>query len=367
MSNRKPLVVLATVDPVLRDVTVFGMVVDHPRLVVLRHDIQDDEDGGSIRRVVVSADGVVEDVVVPLEHACLSCAVREDALPTLERLARDARWDAVMLALPVSAESLPVTRALAWATRRSGPLRHLRMAGVASAVDLGTFEDDLLGDDLLDERGLALTADDRRAVGEALAAQVAHVDAVLVHGDAAAFPVSSDLLDHVRAADGRRLDATNGTDPRALLGIEHRLATGDRRLDPLHAAPARSAPTEHGVWTLDLASERALHPERLVEEVHRLGSGRLRSRGRFWVPTRPDSLCVWEGVGGQLSIGEMGRWGRRDADTRLIFTGTDDSRAALVEAFEDVLVTGAEHAAGLAPWLGRPDVLAPWLGSRSPA
>ena len=79
----------------------FGLVMDSPRIVVVRHDIHDDDDGGSIRRVVVDADGVVEDVVVPLEHACLSCAVREDALPTLAPPRRATRrWDSVVLALP---------------------------------------------------------------------------------------------------------------------------------------------------------------------------------------------------------------------------------------------------------------------------
>lgn len=366
MTAPTPLVVLATVDPVVRDATVFGLVTDHPRLVVLQHDILDDEDGGRIRRVVVSADGVLEDVEVPLEHACLSCAVREDAVPHLARLARDPRWDAVALALPVGAESLPVSRALAWSTRRGGALRDVRVANVVAALDLDAFEDDLLGDDLLAERGLALTDDDRRSVGEALAAQVQHVDTLLVGGDRTAHPVASDLLDHLRAPDARRVDRLHG-DPRDLLRHVHDVQRADRRADPLHVAPAAGAPTAHGVWTLDLHSGRPLHPERLVAHVERLGTVAARSRGRFWVPSRPDSVCVWDGAGGQLSVGELGTWGRREPDTRLVFTGVGDWAGDLVDAFADVLMTEAEHRAGLTPWLGREDVLEPWLGDRSHA
>jgi G3E family GTPase len=370
---RKPLIVLATIDPVLRDVVTFGVVVDHPRTVVLRHDIVDGPDGGGIRRVVVDGTGVVEDVLVPLEHACLSCSVREDAVPTLERLARDPRWDAVLLALPVAAESLPVTRALGWATRRGGGLRGLRLASVVAAVGLGTVEEDLLGDDLLDERGLALTEDDRRAVGEALAAQLGHADLVLVADPDPADPevgdlaVASDLIDHVRAADGRRTDGLDALDVPALLAATHDGRAAERRLDPVHAAPVPGAPTGNGVWTLELRSDRPLHPDRLVAEVARLGDGRLRSRGHFWVPSRPDSVCVWDGAGGQLSIGALGRWGRRAPGTRLVLTGVEDVRAELLAAFEDVLMTAEEYAAGLHPWLGREDVLEPWLGDRSAA
>jgi G3E family GTPase len=365
LRDPKPLVVLATVDPLLRDAVAFGVVMDRPRTVVLRHDIVDGPEGGGIRRVVADAGGVIEDVLVPLEHACLSCSVREDAVPTLERLARDPRWDAVVLALPVSAESLPVTRALGWATRRGGGLRSLRLSRVVAALDLATFADDLLGDDLLDERGLALTQDDGRAVGEALAAQVGHADVVLVAGDPAEHPVASDLLDHVRAADGARVDGIYAADADALFAAAHDVRAGDRRLDPLHAAPVPGAPTGNGVWTLELAADRPMHPERLVEDVARLGQGAYRSRGHFWVPSRPDSVCVWDGAGGQLSVGALGTWGRRTPGTRLVVTGIEDVRADLLAAFEDLLLTPQEHARGLAPWLGAPDALAPWLGDRA--
>ena len=367
MNHRKPVLVLATVDPVVRDATIFGLVSDHPRMAVLRHDILDGPDGGRIRRVVMSADGVLHDSGLHLEHACLSCAVREDALPTLERLAADDRWDALLFALPVSAEALPVVRALSHETGRGGRLRGLWVSHVVSALDVEAFEDDLLGDDLLAERDLALTVDDRRSVGEALAAQVAHADTVLVSGAADAHPVGSDLLDHVRAADGVRVEGLYGVDVDVLLRTEHQAHRGERRMDPLHVAPVPGAPTDHGVWTLDLRSPRPMHPERLMEHVWRLGGGRLRGRGRFWVPTRPDSVCVWEGSGGQLSVGDLDRWGRRSPDTRIVVTGTGSQQGELVEAFEEVLMSERELSAGLARWVGVEDVLEPWLGERSQA
>lgn len=374
MRVRKPLVVLATIDPVLRDSTIFAAVIDHPRTVALRHDIIDGPAGGAIRRVVVDATGVLEDTLVPLEHACLSCSVREDAVPTLERLARDPRWDSVLLALPVSAESLPVTRALGAATQRGGGLPSLRLAGVVAAAAGATVAEDLLGDDLLGERGLALTADDSRSVGEALAAQVGHADLVLVAGEGARDGVStweecasSDLIDHLRAPDSTRVDGLYALDLAAVFARRHDARAAERRLDPLHARASSDAPTGHGVWSLELSSSRPLHPERLLADVERLGMGPFRSRGHFWVPSRPDSVCLWDGAGGQLSVGAMGTWGRRTPRTHLVFTGLDDHRAELRRAFEDILMSPQEFAEGLHPWLGREDVLEPWLGARSAA
>ncbi|KGM14510.1 CobW family GTP-binding protein [Cellulomonas bogoriensis] len=367
MARHLPLTALATVDPVLRDSVVFGMVTDAPGTVVLRHDIVDDDGDGAIRRVVLDHTGVVEDVLVPLEHACLSCAVREDAIPVLRDLASQGRWSALVLALPVSAESLPVARALGWAARRGGDLPDVRLASVVGAVDVETCEHDLLGDDLLDERGLGLTEDDRRSVGEALAAQVGHVDVLVVAGERGAHPVGSDLLDHLRANDAVRVDGLHELDTAGLHRMRHDTRTAERRLDPVHAAPVQHAPTGNGVWSLDLRSPRPMHPERLLERIEDLGSGRLRSRGVFWVPDRPHSACVWDGAGGQLSIGELGPWRRRDPFTRLVYTGCGDEAPALRETFDSVILSDAEDARGLAPWLGAEDALAPWLGERSGA
>ncbi|MCL3862379.1 GTP-binding protein [Actinotalea sp. K2] len=368
MTAPLPLVVLTTIDPVLRDTAVAGMLTDAPGVVVLRHDITDGPGGGGLRRLVLDAHGVVEDQHLPLEHACLSCAVREDAVPALRRLADDGRWGVVVLTLPVSAESLPVTRQLGSMMRRGGELSALRVASIVNALDLGAVEHDILGDDLLAERGLALTADDRRSVGEALVAQLGHADVVVVSGEATDHPIDSDLVDHLRAPDGVRVEGTHLLDLSRLVQGRHDSAAGEQRLDPLRARAAHG-PTDNGVWSIELRSSRPLHPERLVDQVERLGSGRLRSRGVFWVPTRPHSACIWDGAGGQLAVGQADSWAGCEPFTRLVYTGTGGGAeiVRLRQAFEDILVSEAEMTEGLVRWLGREDVLSPWLGEQSEA
>lgn len=410
-----PLSVLATIDPVLRDTAVFGLVTDSPRAVALRHDIHAED--GTLRRLVVDATGVVEDTLVDLEHACLSCAVREDAIPTLHELAHDGRWDEVLLALPVSAEPLPVVRALDAAACPGGVLDGLRLATVLTVVDLAAVETDLLDDDLLAERGLALTPTDHRSVGEVLAAQVEHADLVVTTGappapDLAASPATaatlgspgssvppstpddatsprghaavhaawdrrrasartgSGLVDRLRADASTRVDGLERLRFADLSAASHDATVAERRAHPLGVRAAVGQDDATGTWTLELASDLPFDPERLLHQVRRLGTGRLRSRGVFWVPNRPDSMCAWDGAGGQLSIGAVGTWDDTAPRTRLVVTGAADSaddRAGLVAAFDEILATREEVADGGLRWLGREDVLAPWLGERSDA
>lgn len=375
MTPRAEVSVIASCDGVLRASAVFGVVMDDPRTVALFHDIDVEE--GRLHRMVVDASGVVEDDWLEMEHACVSCAVREDAIPTLSRLVADSRWDHAVLALPVTAESLPAARALAGATHHDGPLREARLATVACLVEGSGIEDDLLGDASLAERGIALVEEDERVVGECVAAQLEHADLVVVAGDPDA--TGSDLIDALRGKDSRRLDGLHHLTTAMLRAGRHDAPAAERRCHPLHALhtetsgtgdlsstpPGHVAPTSRA-WMLHLHSDRPFHPERLLENIERLGSGRLRSRGVFWLPNRPDTMCLWDGAGGQLSIGALGTWDevRHPRRTHLVFIGTGDERRALQVAFDQCLAGPDDVSDGGLAWLDREDVLEPWLGER---
>lgn len=121
------------------------------------------------------------------------------------------------------------------------------------------------------------------------------------------------------------------------------------------------------MWTLDLTSDRPFHPARLLDRIEDLGSGALRARGCFWLPSRPGEICIWDGAGGQLSIGEAGPWETCPAHTHLVVTGVEADDAERVrQAFEAVLLSEAEVPTALARWAGHPDGLEPRLGGVEP-
>ncbi len=349
-----PVVVLATVDPVLRDAALFSLMTDLPGTGILRQDL--DPDAGTLRRVISDESGVVEDVTRPLEHTCLGCAVREDSLPALESMVQAGRWQRILFALPVSAEALPASRPLSDPGIRE--VLGADLAAVACVLNADTVEADLMGDDLLADRRMALSADDRRSVGEALAAQLGHADLVLTTGSD---PVGLTLTDHLR---GRRTMRSElfGTRAGRLFAIRHSSRHAEARVDPCRVR-ASDAPDAHGVWSLDLRTHRPVHPGRFLEQLDELAGGRTRSRGHFHLLTRPDRVGVWDGAGRQLSIGDGGPWRVGSPSTRLVFTGVDDDRARIARAFATILMTDQELA-GRATWTRVDDGLDNWLGVR---
>ncbi|MEU4364090.1 GTP-binding protein [Promicromonospora sp. NPDC023987] len=361
-----PVSVLASGDPVLRDSALFGLLMDAPGVVAVRHDIHPVH----LRRVVLDATGVIDDVLVPLEHACLSCAVREDAVPTIARLAHDDRWTHVLLALPVSAEPLPAARALATETEPGGALDHTRVATSFTIADVDTLQQDLFGDDTLVERGLELTADDERSVGEALAAQIEQADLVVACGSEPLSATTSGLIDRLRGTGTRRVDGLHALSAADLAAATHAPARAERRAHPLGARVVKGSggsPDDRS-WTLELRSPLPFHPERLLDRIEELSTGGLRARGVFHVADRPGLACLWDGAGGQLAFADLGPWPEVCAGTsphtRIVVVGVADDRQQLREAFHAALCTSEELSAGV-EWLGHGDPLSPWLGART--
>ena len=364
MSAPLPVTALTAVDAVQRDAAVMGVLADVPDAVVVRHDLSAAA-GGTMRRVVSDVTGVLEDVELAVEHSCLTCALREDLLATLARLASRGRWSAALLALPAASEPVPVVRALVLGEVDGRPVReHAVLAGVVAVVDGDQVVDDLVGDDLLSERGLAHGSDDDRSVGEVLAHQLRGADLVLVSGTPSARARA--LLEHLVPAAALRGCGPADLPGAELLAPRHDEAASRRWDDPRWVEPT-PAQDGGGVWTLDLADWRPLHPQRLMDRLEQLGAGQLVGRGRFWLPTRPDVVGVWDGAGGQLSVGDAGTWDGLAPSTRLVVTGVDEDPGRVRAAFAEVLLTDAELAAGLATWAGRPDGFEAWMGDAEDA
>lgn len=351
---RTPLLVVTGVDPAAMDSAMLSLAWDLPRAVAVRHRI--DPESQILTRTVSDTSGVLEQEQIPLEHACVTCALREDIVPTLERLGRDDRWSAIVAGLPTGTEAGQLAHILG---RDSRLARHLKLSSVVNAVGTDHLVRDLLSDDLLRERGLHTNPGDDRGVGEVAGAQIEFADLIVLDGDPG--PEGSDLVRALARPDAQFVTGASQLDAATIAAQRHQQSLTSAWCSPDLDVDLPPLGESHA-WRLDLSSPRPFHPERLLDQIERLGTGPHRSRGSFWVPTRPGSVLEWSGAGGQLSIGSYSTWGRRTPATRLIFTGLGTTRTELVAAFEDLLLTPTEALLDQRSWDVLEDGLEPWLG-----
>lgn len=352
--HRVPVVLVSGVQEEAMLAASISLQFGLPNTVSVRHTIAGESQ--VLTRVVSDVNGVIEREEISLAHACVSCAIREDIVPTLERLAARGCWSSIVACLPVGAEALQVCRVLSWAPRNAP---HVTIAGVVAALDGATVVEDLLGEDLLDERGLATSAEDRRGVAEVASAMVEYADLVSLTENPA--PDERALVTALS-----RPQVTVLTEPSLIdaAGLVARVQRSEIREAWIDGVRRGSLPPldSSGAWRLDLVSDRPFHPIRFRDEIATLGGGPRRSRGCFWLPTRPDRICLWSAAGGQASVGSTHTWGRSAPLTRIIVIGLDDGAEEIAQAFDRCLLTVEERSARGHSWVESWDGLEPWLG-----
>ncbi|MET7439961.1 GTP-binding protein, partial [Streptomyces sp. NPDC005568] len=160
-----------------RRAAVAQLLAEVPDSVALHHDLASAV-RGTVVRTVRDAAGIVSAGEAPLVGDCACCALREDLVPELRRLADEGRTRLAVVELWDSVEP----RAMAEVVAAGG----LTVTGVITAVDPALVLPCLADGDDLADRGLAAAATDRRTVADTFARQLeyAPVLAVTASGEA---------------------------------------------------------------------------------------------------------------------------------------------------------------------------------------
>lgn len=347
-------------------------VVDHllktvPGSIALHHDLATAGEG-TVRRLLRDASGVLASGEAPLVNDCACCALREDLVPELERLAGHGLTRLAIVELWDSVEPKAMAEVVA---AHSG--EELTLTNVITAVDPALVLPYLSNGDDLAEAGLAAAATDQRTVGDTWARQLEYAPVLALVDSEDADAQDHALLRQLHPT-ARRVDAASGELAHlAFAGFDVEAAATAQH--PACALLPQDA-DEAGVTTLVWHSTRPFHPERLYEALEDLCCAAARSRGRFWLADRPDTLLAWDAAGGALCVESAGPWlaslpdaawdlvppVRRaaaaldwhpehgDRCQHLVFTSPGLDRSGIEQLLDSCLLTDAEYAAGPEGW-----------------
>ncbi|GGW40458.1 GTP-binding protein [Streptomyces caelestis] len=377
-----------------RKEAVVRLLADVPGSVALHHDLGTAA-AGTVVRTVRDATGILDAGEAPLVNDCACCALREDLVPELERLADAGQTPLAVVELWDSVEP----KAMAEVVTAGG----LTVTGVITAVDPALVLPYLGNGDDLADGGLAAATTDQRTVADTFARQLEYAPVLAIaespeaddedrellaqlhptarqvpigHGDLAGAPALGafvqDTADGLTVPSPRRRPLSPLAEA-ALAGFDVESAAAAQH--PACALLPADADA-HGVSTLVWQQRRPFHPERLYAALEDLTCAAARSRGRFWLADKPDTLFHWDAAGGALCVESVGPWlaslpdaawemvppVRRaaaaldwhpehgDRGQHLVFTSPGLDRDGLETLLESCLLTDAEYAAGRDAW-----------------
>jgi G3E family GTPase len=370
-STGLPVVIVGGLHADARRAAVARLLDDVPGSVVLHHDLETAVTG-TVVRIVRDVTGVLSAGEAPLVDDCACCALREDLVPELERLADAGDTPLAIVELWDSVEP----KAMAEVITAGG----FTVTGVITAVDPALLLPYLGNGDDLAEGGLAAAPTDRRTVADTFARQLEYAPVLAVADSPEADEEDHELLAQLHPTAHRVPIGREGPAGRRPLLADAALAGFDVEAAAAAQHPACALlPAEadaHGVSTLVWRRHRPFHPERLYAALEDLTCAAARSRGRFWLADKPDTLFHWDAAGGALCVESAGPWlgalpdaawemvppVRRaaaalewhpehgDRCQHLVFTSPGLDRDGLRELLESCLLTDAEYAAGRDAW-----------------
>ncbi|WP_435608402.1 GTP-binding protein [Streptomyces sp. C10-9-1] len=326
------------------------------RVAVIVNDMSEVNIDAALVRGGEAALSRTEERLVEMTNGCICCTLRDDLLEEVDRLAREGRFDYLLIESSGISEPMPVAATFAFPRDDGATLGDLaRLDTMVTVVDAAGFLPELAAGDELAERGLDQYEDDERTVSDLLMDQIEFADVIVLN-----------KLDLVDAPSAARLRATLArlnpaahvvTAVRGRIPAGEILGTGRFDLERAQQAPGWvrelngdhvPETEEYGISSTVFRSAAPFHPGRLWTFVtETLDSGThgqiLRSKGFFSLATRPRVLGLWSQAG---SVARFEPSAARDTGSRhaqeLVFIGTGLDADSLHTALTACLLRDGE-------------------------
>ena len=311
--------------------------------------------------------------LVEMSNGCICCTLREDLLVEVGKLAKDGRFDYLVIESTGISEPLPVAETFTFADENGVSLGDVAtLDTMVTVVDAVNFLTDYEQANDLQDTGESLGEDDERSVADLLIDQVEFADVILISKTDL---VTNEQLNKLIAilntlnTQAKMIPISNGN-----ININEVLNTG-----LFNFARAQQAPgwlkemrgehipetEEYGISSFNYTARRPFNPEKFYHFLHNTEQfGQLiRSKGYFWLATRPLFCAQWSQAGGIAHYGFAGmfykaipkkdwptepdlladinsKWVEPFGDMRqeLVFIGLSLNKQAMIEALDDCLL-----------------------------
>lgn len=335
-----------------------------------------------------------DEKLVEMSNGCICCTLREDLLLEVKRLAQAGRFDHLVIESTGISEPLPVAETFTFEDEAGESLSaYARLDSMITVVDGFNFLRDYRSADDLQSRGESLGAQDERSVVDLLVDQIEFCDLLVLN--------KTDLLSQAQLHQLKgMLQALN---PHALIvnsefgqvPLDCLLNTGRFDFDRAAQAPGwlqtlrgehQPESEEYGIRNFVYRARRPFHPQRFWHAVNHQLDGVIRSKGYFWLASRPEYAAMWSQAGAVARQGYAGRWwvsvprtewpqdadslnfiaeqwqeGTGDARQELVFIGIEMDEKSVRAALDHALLTPQEMAAGPEQWITLADPVPAWF------
>lgn len=152
------------------------------RVAVIVNDMSEVNIDATLVRDGGAALSRTEEKLVELSNGCICCTLRDDLLREVSRLAKENRFDYLLIESTGVSEPLPVAQTFTFADENGYSLESLtRLDTMVTVIDAANFLRQFQDADTLAEYGLAIGEDDERTISDLLIDQVEFANVIVIN------------------------------------------------------------------------------------------------------------------------------------------------------------------------------------------
>jgi len=263
-----------------------------------------------------------EERLVEMSNGCICCTLREDLMIEVEKLAKENRFDYLLIESTGISEPVPIAQTFSFVDDENGIdlSQWATIDCMVTVVDAFNFSKDFGSLDTILSRDLNEDGTDTRTIVNLLTDQIEFADVIIVNK---ADLVSTAHLSELKAV----LKALNPT-ARLIQSCFSKVESKDilntglfnydeasqsagwiQELKKQENGTHTPETEEYGINSFVFRDKRPFHPERFWNYLSQnWPAGIIRSKGLFWIASRPGDALNWSQAGGSLRAEGAGVW-----------------------------------------------------------
>ncbi len=315
--------------------------------------------------------------LVEMSNGCICCTLREDLLKEVERLAKENKFDYILIESTGVGEPLPVAQTFTYMDEEQGIdlTQFCRLDTMVTVVDAYRFWTDYSSGETLLERSQAVGEEDTRDVVDLLIDQIEFCDVLILN--------KCDMLEEDKLIELEGVLRTLQPRAKFIRSVHGKVAPTDilnthlfnfdeastsagwmREMEKETHTPETE---EYGISSFVYERFRPFEPSRLMSWMEDWPAEIIRTKGIMWLATRNDHAQNLSQAGPSIRFGPAGYWvaalpdGEREAvleedadqikiwdDTygdrmnKVVFIGIEMDRVSIVASLDACLLTDDE-------------------------
>ncbi|CAL2106251.1 putative metal chaperone YciC [Tenacibaculum sp. 190524A02b] len=260
-----------------------------------------------------------EEKLVEMSNGCICCTLREDLMVEVERLAKESRFDYLLIESTGISEPVPVAQTFSFVDEDNGIdlSRFSYVDTMVTVVDAFNFFKDFGSPERLIDRDLTDIEGDYRTIVNLLTDQIEFANVILLNKTDL---ITKEHLGVLKAAiqklnpSAKIIASSYGKiKPEEILNTKlfnfEEAEQSAGWIEELNADGHTPETEEYGISSFVYRSKKPFDPTRFWSYIqNKFPTNVIRSKGLFWIASRPEQALVWGQAGGSLKADSAGVW-----------------------------------------------------------